>query len=290
MLIYMNGKMVKKEDARVSVFDHGLLYGDGVFEGIRSYNGLVFKLKEHIDRLFESAHGISLEITMTKAQMQKAIIDTLKANKLKDAYIRPILTRGEGDLGLDPRNCRKPSVIIIADKIRLYPEEMYRQGLKIVTVATRRNIPEALNPQIKSMNYLNNILGKIEAIQAGVSEAVMLDQNGFVTECTGDNIFMIKGKTLATPPVSAGVLRGITRAAVMELAAKVGLLTEELMLTRFDLYNADEVFLTGTAAEIIPVVEMDSRRINGGAVGARTLKLITAFRQLTKKDGVRYAV
>lgn len=290
MLIYMNGKMVKKDDARVSVFDHGLLYGDGVFEGIRSYNGLVFKLKEHIDRLYASAHGISLEIGMTKAQMQKAILDTLKANKLKDAYIRAVVTRGVGDLGLDPRNCPKPTVFIITDKIRLYPEEMYRKGLKIVTVPTRRNIPEAVNPQIKSLNYLNNILGKIEAIQAGVTEAVMLDQGGFVTECTGDNIFMIKGKTLITPPVSAGILSGITRAAVLELAGSVGLKAEERMITRFDLYNADELFLTGTAAEIIPVVEMDSRRINGGAVGALTLKLTAAFRGVTKKDGVRYAV
>jgi branched-chain amino acid aminotransferase len=290
MLIYMNGKLVKKEDARVSVFDHGLLYGDGVFEGIRSYNGLVFKLKEHIDRLYASAHGISLEIGMTKAQMQKAILDTLKANKLKDAYIRAVVTRGVGDLGLDPRNCPKPTIFIITDKIRLYPEEMYRKGLKIVTVPTRRNIPEAVNPQIKSLNYLNNILGKIEAIQAGVTEAVMLDQGGFVTECTGDNIFMIKGKTLITPPVSAGILSGITRAAVLELASKVGLKTDERMITRFDLYNADELFLTGTAAEIIPVVEMDSRRINGGAVGALTLKLTAAFRGVTKKDGVRYAV
>jgi branched-chain amino acid aminotransferase len=290
MLIYMNGKMVKKDDARVSVFDHGLLYGDGVFEGIRSYNGLVFKLKEHIDRLYASAQAISLEIGMTRAQMQKAIVDTLKANKLKDAYIRAVVTRGVGDLGLDPRNCPKPTVFIITDKIRLYPEEMYRKGLKIVTVPTRRNIPEAVNPQIKSLNYLNNILGKIEAIQAGVTEAVMLDQGGFVTECTGDNIFMIKGKTLVTPPVSAGILSGITRAAVLELADKVGLKTDQRMITRFDLYNADELFLTGTAAEIIPVVEMDGRRINGGTVGALTLKLIAVFRQLTKKDGVRYAV
>lgn len=290
MLIYMNGKLVKKENACVSVFDHGLLYGDGVFEGIRSYNGLVFKLAEHIDRLYASAHGISLVVPMSKKEMEKAIVETLKANKLRDAYIRVVVTRGEGDLGLDPRNCAKATVFIIAGKIALYPQDMYQKGLKIVTVPTRRNSPEALNPQIKSLNYLNNILGKIEAINAGVVEAIMLDQNGFVTECTGDNIFMIKGKNLVTPPVSAGVLNGITRQSVLDIASKAGLDPQERMLTRFELYNADEMFLTGTAAEIIPVVMMDARFIGSGHPGEYTLKLNQEFKKLTRKEGVRYAV
>ncbi len=290
MLIYLNGRLVEKKDAKVSVYDHGLLYGDGVFEGIRSYNCLVFKLKEHIDRLYASAQAISLKIPITKPQMQKVVVDTLKANKLKDAYIRLVVTRGEGDLGLDPRNCSKPTIFIITDKIALYPQELYKKGLTIVTVPTRRNIPEALNPQIKSLNYLNNILGKIEAINAGVPEAIMLDQNGFVTECTGDNIFIIKGKSLMTPQVSAGVLNGITRSSVLSIAPKLGLKIVECMLTRFDLFNADEMFLTGTAAEIIPVVKMDSRLIADGNVGELTLKLIGEFKKLTKKEGVRYAV
>ncbi len=290
MLIYLNGKLVKKEDAKVSVFDHGLLYGDGVFEGIRSYDCLVFKLRAHIDRLYASAQGISLKIPMQKKEMEKAIIDTLKANRLKDAYIRVVVTRGEGDLGLDPRNCRHATVFIITDKIALYPAELYHKGLKIVTVPTRRNIPEALNPQIKSLNYLNNILGKIEAINAGVPEALMLDQNGFVTECTGDNIFMIKDDVVVTPPVSVGVLNGITRGAVLEVAAKTGLKTCERMLTRFELYVADEMFLTGTAAELIPVVMIDGRLIGTGSVGKHTSALISAFKKITKKDGVRYAL
>ena len=290
MLIYLDGKLVKKEDAKVSVFDHGLLYGDGVFEGIRSYNCLVFKLKEHMDRLYASAQGISLKIPMKKEEMTKAIITTLKANKLKDAYIRLVVTRGKGDLGLDPNNCSKPTVFIITDKIALYPADLYKKGLRIVTVPTRRNIPEALNPQIKSLNYLNNILGKIEAVRAGVSEAVMLDQNGFVTECTGDNIFMIKNKTLLTPPVHAGVLNGITRLVVLTLASKVGLKAQESILSRFDLFTADEVFLTGTAAEIIPVVEMDGRMIGDGSVGSDTLKLTLEFKKVTKREGVPYAL
>ncbi|HAJ57107.1 MAG TPA: branched-chain-amino-acid transaminase [Candidatus Omnitrophica bacterium] len=290
MLIYLNGRLVKKEQARVSVFDHGVLYGDGVFEGIRSYNCLVFKLKEHIDRLYASAQGISLRIPITKQQMQKAVIDTLVANRLKDAYIRLVVTRGEGDLGLDPRNCPKPTIFIITDKIALYPPELYKKGLTIVTVPTRRNTPEALNPQIKSLNYLNNILGKIEAINAGVPEAIMLDQSGFVTECTGDNIFMIKDGVLMTPQISVGVLNGITRSSVLSLASKAGLEARECMITRFELFNADEVFLTGTAAEIIPVVKTDCRFIADGKVGRYTLKLIENFKKLTKKEGVRYAV
>jgi branched-chain amino acid aminotransferase len=290
MLIYLNGKLVKKEAATVSVFDHGLLYGDGVFEGIRCYDRLVFKLKEHVDRLYASAQAIALKVPMAKSQFQKAIIDTLKANKLKDAYIRAVVTRGEGDLGLDPRKCPMPTIFIITDKIALYPEEFYKNGLTIVTVATRRNIPEAVNPQIKSLNYLNNILGKIEAINAGVPEAIMLDQSGFVAECTGDNIFMIKDKKLLTPPVYVGVLNGITRSAVLGLSSKAGLKAKEAMMTRFDLYTADEVFLTGTAAEIVPVVKIDNRIIGDGKVGRATMKLTQEFKKLTKKEGVRYAL
>jgi len=290
MLIYLDGRLVKQDEARVSVFDHGLLYGDGVFEGIRTYGGLIFKCKEHVDRLYGSAHAISLKIPLTKEALIQAMVKTLKANRIMDGYIRAVVTRGIGDLGLDPRNCPRPTVFIIADKIRLYPKEFYQKGLKIVTVATRRNVAEAINPQIKSLNYLNNILGKIEAINAGVPEAVMLDQNGFVTEGTGDNIFIVKDAELATPPVSAGILNGITRAAVLGLAARAGLRASEKILTRFDLYTADEMFLTGTAAEIVPVVMMDNRVIGSGRVGAKTLKLTQEFHKLTKKEGVRYAL
>ncbi len=290
MLIYLNGKLVKRQDARVSVFDHGLLYGDGVFEGIRTYGGLIFKCKEHVDRLYKSAHAITLKIPLTKQALQQAMVTTLKANEITDGYLRVVVTRGVGDLGLDPRNCPKPTVFIIADKIHLYPKEVYAKGLKIVTVATRRNIAEAINPRIKSLNYLNNILGKIEATNAGVPEAVMLDQNGFVTEGTGDNIFIVKDKALVTPPISVGILNGITRAAVLGLAPKAGFKAREEMLTRFDLYTAEEMFLTGTAAEIVPVVMMDNRVLGTGSVGAKTLKLTQEFRKLTKKDGVRYVV
>ncbi|MGE5280227.1 MAG: branched-chain-amino-acid transaminase [Deltaproteobacteria bacterium] len=290
MLIYLDGKLVKKEEARVSVFDHGLLYGDGVFEGIRAYGCLIFKCREHVERLFKSAHVIALKVPLSREAMTQAIVKTLKANKITDGYIRVVVTRGPGDLGLDPRNCAKPTVFIIADKIRLYPKEMYEKGLKIVTVPTRRNVPEAINPRIKSLNYLNNVLGKIEAINAGVPEAVMLDQSGFVSECTGDNILIVKDGCLKTPPISVGILNGITRAAVLDLAAKAGLRPVEEQLTRFDLFTADEMFLTGTAAEIVPVVMMDGRVIGTGAVGPKTLKLTQEFRKLTKKDGVRYVV
>ena len=286
--IYLNGELVDKKDAKISVFDHGLLYGDGVFEGIRSYNGLVFKLKEHIDRLYESAHTIMLKIPMTKQNMIKAVVKTLKANGLKNAYIRLVVTRGEGDLGLDPRKCKRANVFIITDKIALYPEEFYRKGLKIITVATQRNIPEAVNPQIKSLNYLNNILAKIEATNCGFEEAIMLNSEGFVAECTGDNIFIIKQNCIFTPPIYAGALRGITRDAVIKLAKKQKLCVQEEVLTRHDLFNADECFLTGTAAEIIPVVKIDSRIIGSGKPGKATLKLLKEFRKLTKVYGAKY--
>jgi branched-chain amino acid aminotransferase len=290
MKIYLNGKLVEKKEANISVFDHGLLYGDGVFEGIRSYSCLVFKLKEHIDRLYNSAQAIVLNIPMDNSEMIKAVITTLKANNLRDAYIRVVVTRGEGDLGLDPRKCKNPTVFIITDKIVLYPKELYEKGLSIVTVPTPRNLPEALNPQIKSLNYLNNILAKIEAINFNAEEALMLNQNGFVAECTGDNVFMIKDKTVVTPPTSIGALAGLTRQAVLDLSPKLKLNTEEKVITRYDLFNADEVFLTGTAAEIIPVVSIDRRVIGQGKPGSITLGLIKEFRKATKTEGVRYAL
>ncbi len=289
MKIYINGKFSGRENAKVSVFDHGLLYGDGVFEGIRAYNSLVFKLKEHVERLFESAHTLMLDIPLTRAQMIRAVVETLKANNLKDAYIRLIVTRGEGDLGLDPRKCRgKATIIIIADKITLYPEKFYKEGLCIITVPTVRNLPEALNPQIKSLNYLNNILAKIEAINSGCDEAIMLDSLGYVAECTGDNIFIVKGNNLYSPPQCMGTLRGITRDAVMEISIKSKIETHEHVITRHEVYNSDECFLTGTAAEIIPVVKIDGRLIGTGKPGKVTLTLMKKFKEITKKEGVRY--
>jgi len=288
MKVYLNGKFVDESKALVSVFDHGLLYGDGVFEGIRSYGGRIFKLHEHIDRLFESAHTIMLEIPMTRARLAELVKQSLRVNRLRDAYIRLVVTRGVGDLGLDPRKCKRPTVFIIADKISLYPKKLYDEGLSLITVATQRNVPEALNPQIKSLNYLNNILGKIEAINAGYEEAIMLSASGYVTECTGENIFVVKRKQLLTPPPYVGVLRGITRGTVMELAAGHDLHVREEMLTRHDLYNADEIFLTGTAAEIVPVVRIDGRKIGSGRPGPATKRLQAAFHQMTKTGGVRY--
>lgn len=288
MKIYLNGKFVDRSKAKLSVFDHGLLYGDGVFEGIRSYNGLIFKLTEHIDRLFESAHTIMLEIPLSKAELIDVVKQSVRINRLRNAYIRLVVTRGEGDLGLDPRRCARPSVFVIADKIELYPKKLYEQGLDLVTVATQRNVPEALNPQLKSLNYLNNILGKIEAINAGFDEAIMLSPSGYVTECTGENIFLVRERLLLTPPPYIGVLRGITRATVMALAGRQRLVVKEELLTRHDLFNAQECFLTGTAAEIIPVVRIDGRTIANGKPGPVTKRLQQAFRQLTKTEGVKY--
>jgi len=286
--VYINGEYFEKDQAKVSVFDHGLLYGDGVFEGIRSYNRLVFKLREHIDRLYESAHGIMLSISLTKEEMLKAVVDTLKLNNLDNAYIRLIVTRGVGDLGLDPRKCKNASIIIITDSIKLYPESLYKEGLNIITVPTPRNIPEALNPQIKSLNYLNNILAKIEAINSGCEEALMFTAQGYVAECTGDNIFIIKDNSLITPPAYLGILKGITRASVMGIAGKQGITVKEEVITRHNIYTADECFLTGTAAEIIPVIRVDKRIIGTGKPGKATLSLMKEFRKLTKTDGVKY--
>jgi len=289
MKIYIDGKFYDKSDAKISVFDHGLLYGDGVFEGIRSYCRLVFKLAEHIDRLFESAKSIMLVIPLSKEQMTKAVLATLKQNKLDDAYIRLVVTRGPGDLGLDPRKCLgAATIIIIADKIALYPEKYYKQGLKIITVPTVRNLPEALNPQIKSLNYLNNILAKIEAVNVGYDEAIMLDALGYVAECTGDNIFIVKRGHLYTPPQCMGTLRGITRDAVIEIARKQKIGVHEHVITRHEVYISDECFLTGTAAEIIPVVAVDGRVIGEGKPGKVTLGLTKKFRELTKREGVKY--
>ena len=286
--VYISGKYFDKKDAKISVFDHGLLYGDGVFEGIRSYKRLVFKLEEHVDRLYESAQGIMLKINMSKKEMIKAVVDTLKFNELDDAYIRLIVTRGIGDLGLDPRKCKASSIIIITDKIELYPEKLYREGLKLITVPTPRNIPEALNPQIKSLNYLNNILAKIEALNSGYEEALMFTASGYVAECTGDNIFIIKDGSLVTPPAYLGILKGITRAAVMDIGKKIGLEAKEEVLTRHNLFTANECFLTGTAAEIMPVVSVEERTIGNAKPGKTTLKLMQEFRKLTKVDGVKY--
>ena len=287
--VYIDGKWTPKSRAAVSVFDHGFLYGDGVFEGIRSYGGLIFKMEEHIDRLYESAHTIMLKIPLSKGEMTRAVVKTLQTNRFLDAYIRLVVTRGEGDLGLDPRKCKgKAATIIITDKITLYPERFYKEGLSIITVPTVRNLPEALNPQIKSLNYLNNILAKIEAINSGCDEAIMLDALGYVAECTGDNIFVVKNNHLYTPPQCMGTLRGITRDSVMEISRKAKIPVHEHVLTRHEVYISDECFLTGTAAEIIPVVKVDGRRIGAGKPGKMTLNLMRKFKEITKKEGTRY--
>jgi branched-chain amino acid aminotransferase len=285
MKIFIDGKYYNERDAKISVFDHGLLYGDGVFEGIRAYHGRVFKLKEHIDRLFYSAKAILLKIPMSHAQIMRATVEACRKNKIRDGYIRLIVTRGVGTLGLNPNRCKNPSVIIVADKIQLYPRSVYARGMKIVTVATTRNLHSALNPAIKSLNYLNNILAKIEANNAGVEEAVMLNSEGFVAECTGDNLFIVKNGELSTPPLSAGALYGITRQTVIELAEEEGLKVCEPNLTRYDLFNADECFLTGTGAEIVPVVKIDGRVIGAGKPGPITKMLVEQYRALTKSSG-----
>jgi branched-chain amino acid aminotransferase len=285
MKIYIDGKYYDQRNARISVFDHGLLYGDGIFEGIRAYNGRVFKLKEHIDRLFYSAKSILLTLPMAHADIMAAIVETCRRNRLRDGYIRLVVTRGPGTLGLNPNRCKNPSVIIIAGKIQLYPEELYQRGMDIITVPTTRNLHSALNPAIKSLNYLNNILAKIEANNAGCEEAIMLNAEGFVAECTGDNIFIVKEGHLLTPPLSAGALYGITRRVVMELAAESGLKVSEPNLTRYDLFNADECFLTGTGAEVVPVVKIDGRVIGTGKPGPVTKNLVAQYHALTKASG-----
>jgi branched-chain amino acid aminotransferase len=280
--VYIAGKLWDKEDAKISVYDHGLLYGDGVFEGLRSYSGKVFRLEQHLQRLWESARAIWLEIPMSPEEMGKAIYDTLAANQLKDAYIRLVVTRGSGTLGLDPNRTSNPQVIIITDLISLYPEEYYRNGLEIVTASTVRNHPAALSARIKSLNYLNNILAKIEGQKAGCVEAMMLNTRGEVAECTGDNIFLVRHGELLTPPIDAGILEGITREAVIELARAKGITVREIPLTKHDVYIAHECFLTGTAAEVVPVVKVDNRSIGTGRPGPITTDLIERFRHLTR--------
>ena len=285
MKIYIDGRYLDENNAKVSVFDHGLLYGDGIFEGIRAYNGRVFKLKEHIDRLFCSAKAILLNIPLTHEQMCQAVVDTCRENNLRDGYIRLLVTRGVGGLGLNPNRCKNPSVIVIADKIQLYPQEYYERGLTIITVPTTRNLHSALNPAIKSLNYLNNILAKIEANNGGCEEAIMLNAEGYVAECTGDNLFLIKGDQMLTPPLSAGALYGITRGVVMDLARESGLKVSEPNLTRYDVFNADECFLTGTGAEVVPVVKVDGRVIGTGTPGPRTRDLVQKYHKLVQSEG-----
>jgi branched-chain amino acid aminotransferase len=285
MKIYIDGKYCEEQDAKISVFDHGLLYGDGIFEGIRAYNGRVFKLKEHIDRLFYSAKAILLEIPLSHTAVMAATIETCRRNDIRDGYIRLVVTRGIGTLGLNPNRCSNPSVIIIAGKIQLYPPELYERGMEIVTVATVRNLHSALNPAIKSLNYLNTILAKIEANNAGCEEAILLNADGYVAECTGDNLFIVKAGQLLTPPLAAGALHGITRGVVLELAPQAGLRVGEPNLTRYDLFNADECFLTGTGAEVVPIVKIDGRVIGSGKPGPVTRKLVEQYHALTKVSG-----
>jgi branched-chain amino acid aminotransferase len=287
LLVYIDGEYVPQEEAKISVYDHGFLYGDGVFEGIRAYHGRVFKLDEHINRLFRSAKAIMLEIPLTRDEVKAAVLGSLKRNGLSDGYVRLIVTRGRGDLGLDPRKCLGgPSVVIIADHIALYPKEMYEKGLEVVTVATRRNLPEAINPAIKSLNYLNNIVAKLEVIRAHLLEGIMLNHQGYVAEATGDNIFIYRQNRLVTPPLSVGILQGIRRDTVIDLAQEAGIAVVEEVFNQYDLYNAEECFLTGTAAEIVPVVKVDGRVIGTGEPGPITRDLTTRFRQLVATTGV----
>ena len=281
--IYISGKFVPQEDAKISVYDHGLLYGDGVFEGLRSYRGKVFRLRDHVTRLYESARAIWLEIPMSQDAMCEAVNESIRINKIDDGYVRLVVTRGAGTLGLDPNRCSNPQVIIIADAISLYPKELYEKGLEIVTVSVQRTSPAALSPRIKSLNYLNNILAKIEGLQAGCIEALMLNHKGEVAECTGDNIFLVRHGVLFTPPLDAGILGGITRDAVIEVARAAGIEVREVALTKHDVYVADECFLTGTAAEVIPVVKVDSRTIGAGKPGPITRDLEKRFKKLTQE-------
>lgn len=285
MKIYIDGALLEREQAKISVFDHGLLYGDGVFEGIRFYGGRVFRLEQHIERLFDSARAICLTPNLNPAEMTAAVLETIRANELRDGYVRLVVTRGEGNLGLSPEHCPRSTVIVIASKITLYPPEMYENGLKVVTCATRRIPHGALSPMVKSLNYLNNVLAKIEATRAGAGEGLMLNEQGMVAECTGDNVFIVKRGKLFTPPIASGALVGITREVVIELAEEAGLEVSEPQMTRYDIFTADECFLTGTAAEVIPVAELDYRPIGDGKPGPITRDLIARFRELTGKSG-----
>lgn len=283
--IYIDGKYYPKEEAKISVFDHGFLYGDGVFEGIRAYNGRVWKLSEHLDRLYESAKGIMMEIPLAWKEMEQAVVETCRRNNLRDAYIRLVVSRGAGDLGLDPRKCPKPCVVVIADKISLYPEEAYTKGMKIISVSTVRNPNQSLTVRLKSLNYLNSIMAKIQAVHLGYPEVLMLNSEGYVTEGTGDNVFIIKNGTVITPAPHLGILKGITRQVAMEIAAELGYPVKEDTFILHDVYTADEAFLTGTGAEIVPVVEVDGRKIGNGTPGEITWKIIKRFRERTVTEG-----
>ncbi|MFL2484540.1 MAG: branched-chain-amino-acid transaminase [Verrucomicrobia bacterium] len=285
MDIYIDGEYFDKKNAKISVFDHGLLYGDGIFEGIRFYEGRVFKLKEHIQRLFISAKAILLEIEMTQDEMEEAVCETIRKNGLTDGYVRLLVTRGVGTLGLSPFACDKSTVIIIADSISLYPDEKYKEGLKLITCSTRRTAPAALSPSVKSLNYLNNVMAKVEAIFADAEEGLMLNEQGFVAECTGDNIFVVRDGKIKTPPSSAGALPGITREVIFQIAENLGVGIEESQMTRYDIYAADECFLTGTAAEVIAAVSLDRRLIGNGKPGPITEKFIESFRNIVGQEG-----
>jgi branched-chain amino acid aminotransferase len=285
MKVYIDGALYAKEDAKISVFDHGLLYGDGVFEGIRFYNGRVFRFDEHIDRLYDSARVILLDIGIDKAAMAAAVLDTIRANGLAEGYVRLVVTRGVGSLGLNPYVCEKASVIVIAGTINLYAPEKYRDGLKVVTCSTRRPTPASLSPAVKSLNYLNNVMAKVEAIHADADEGLMLNEQGYVAECTGDNIFIIRDGRITTPPVSAGALPGITWKVIFDIAGEKGVPIEEKQMTRYDIYTAHEAFLTGTAAEVIPMVTLDRRPIGDGKPGRLTAELIARFREIVGSTG-----
>jgi branched-chain amino acid aminotransferase len=287
--VYIDGEFYEKSKAKISVFDHGFLYGDGVFEGIRAYNGMIFRLTEHVERLFDSAKVIALDPGISKKEMEEVIIKTCIKNSVRDGYIRPIISRGVGDLGLNPYLCKKSSVVCIVDKISLYPKEDYDNGLKIITVATHRNYNESLNPRVKSLNYLNNVLAKIEAIQSGVKEALMLNPLGYVAECTGDNLFIVRKGKIHTPSVQSGSLDGITAAAVTELALKRGYEVIPGLMSRFDIWTSEECWLTGTAAEMIPVISVDSRPIGDGKVGPIFKQLLSDFKHLTETTGTPIA-
>jgi len=287
--VYIDGKFYPKEEAKISVFDHGFLYGDGVFEGIRAYNGRVYKLTEHLDRLYASAKSLWLEIPISQPEMEQVVLETCRLNNLRDAYIRLVVSRGYGDLGLDPRKCHQATVVCIADTISLYPPEVYTVGMKVISVGTRRNPVDTLSPQVKSLNYLTGIMAKISAITLGYPEVIMLNSQGYVCEGTGDNIFIVRKGKLITPPAYLGILPGITRESVMTMAANMGYPVEENVFTLHDVYTADECFLTGTAAEVIPVIQADGRTIGDGKPGAMTTRLIAKFRESTQSEGTPIA-
>lgn len=285
MKIFIDGEFFDEANAKVSVFDHGLLYGDGIFEGIRFYSGRVFRLEEHMDRLYDSARAILLKIPMSKADLTEAVLETIRRNELRDGYIRLVVTRGSGTLGLSPEHCPKATIIIIAAAIKLYPKEMYENGLVVVTCATRRIPHGAMSPMVKSLNYLNNVMAKIEATAAGAGEGLMLNEQGYVSECTGDNVFIVKHGKIITPPISSGALAGVTRAVVFEMAAELDIPISEADMTRYDIFTADECFLTGTAAEVIPAIMLDRREIGDGKPGPITKRLVERFHELTQTTG-----